>query len=121
MFDRFDYWKYTNDHNCWDFVREWWIDKGISPDDIPRFGICPTNKREMTKAAQPVISELVECGPIQNSVACHYHGNLLLHVGMVDNGIVRHAHPKMGCRRDTIKRFEVMAQRTIYRIPKCLQ
>jgi hypothetical protein len=119
MLDRFDYWKYSDNSNCWDFVVCFLSDRcGI---DLPKFGICPQDKKGMTKASGPVIdSHLIECDPIQNAIACHYHGRLLVHVGVIDNGVVRHAHQKTGVRRDTIKRFESLAQKTVYRIPKCL-
>lgn len=119
MMDKFDYWKYSDDSNCWDFVIAFLFDRcGV---ELPRFGICPQDKRSMTKASKNVIdAHLVECGPIQNAIACQYHGKLLCHVGIIDNGMVRHAHHKSGIRRDTLKRFESMAQKTIYRIPKCL-
>lgn len=120
MLNRFDLWKYSDTSNCWDFVREWLIDVGANELSLPRFGICPTDKRSMTKASKNVIIGLQECGPIQNAIACHYHDKVLFHVGIVDGRHVRHANQKSGLRRDTIKRFESMAQKTIYRIPKCL-
>ena len=117
MFDRFDLWKYSDDANCWDFVCEFYKDLGF---DLPRFGIKPTNKRGMTRASLSLMDDFIESGPVQNAVACHYNGKLLFHVGIVDRGMVRHAHHASGTRRDTIKRFESMAQKTIYRLPKCL-
>lgn len=118
MIDEFDLWRYSDDSNCWDFVCAFLNKKGV---DLPRFGICPSDKRGMTKAAKGVIdSYLIECEPRQNAIACHYHGGLLLHVGVIDSSKVRHAHKQFGVRRDTIKSFESMAQKTKYVIPKCL-
>lgn len=119
MLDKFDYWKYSDKSNCWDFVIAILGEKcGV---ELPRFGICPQDKRGMTKASSPVISRyLVECDPMEYAIACHYHGKLLFHVGIIEDGLVRHAHHKSGVRRDTIKKFEGMAQDTVYRIPKCL-
>ena len=116
--DKFDLWRYSDESNCWDFVIAFLKEKGV---DLPRFGICPQDKRGMTKASLGVVDNyLVECGPVQNAIAAQYHGKLLFHVGVVDKGMIRHAHHKSGVRRDTIKRFEASAQKTIYRIPKCL-
>ena len=120
MIDRFDLWKYSHDANCWDFVSEYLKAKGVPSDVLPRFGICPSDKRGMTKASNGVIIGLAECEPRENAIACHYHGKLLTHVGVIERGMVRHAHHVSGVRRDTIKRFESMAQKTVYRIPKCL-
>lgn len=118
MIDSFDLWKYSDTSNCWDFVAAFIKTKGV---DLPTFGICPSDKRAMTKQSKKVIKDyLVDCGPIQNAIACHYHGGLLIHVGVIDQGRVRHAHQQFGVRRDTIKQFESMAQRTEYKIPKCL-
>ncbi len=118
MIDEFDLWRYSDDSNCWDFVCAFLKKEGV---ELPRFGICPSDKRGMTKASKGVIDTyLVNCEPRQNAIACHYHGGLLLHVGVVDNGRVRHAHIKLGSKRDTIKKFESRAPRTEYKIPKCL-
>lgn len=107
MFDRFDLWQYRDDNNCWDFVREYLIDKaGISSEDLPKFGICPSNKRAMTKAAIAVRRGFVECGPVQYAVACQYHGKVLDHVGIVDAGKVRHVGKTHGHKRDKIDLFQ---------------
>ena len=118
MIDKYDLWKYGPNTNCWDFVVNFMRDLNV---ELPKFGICHKDKKAMTKASKGVISSyLVECSAIQNAIACHYHGKLLLHVGVVDNGYVRHAHPKLGMKKDKIKDFEAAAQKTVYRIPKCL-
>ena len=118
MIEKFDLWKYSDESNCWDFVVAYLSDVGVH---LPRFGICPSNKLGMTRASKSVIKDhLVECGPMDYAIACHYHGKLLIHVGIVHNGQVRHAHHANGVRRNTIKEFEGMAQKTIYKIPKCL-
>lgn len=119
LMDKFDFWKYSDDSNCWDFVIAFLKDRhGV---ELPRFGISPKDKRAMTEASRGVIDEyLVDCDPIQSAIACHYHGNVLYHVGIIDGGEVRHAHHVSGVRRDTIKAFESMARKTVYKIPKCL-
>jgi hypothetical protein len=117
MFSELDLWKYSNDSNCWDYVCAFYKKLGY---DLPKFGIHPQDKKGMTKASLSLIDDFVECGPVQNAIACHYHGKIFFHVGVVDGGRVRHVSNKTGARRDTIKRFESMAQKTIYRLPKCL-
>ena len=114
MFDRFDLWQYRDDHNCWDFVREFLIEKaGIDSDDVPKFGICPKNKREMTSAARSVATAFKRSKPVQYSIACQYIKNSLFHVGIVDNGMIRHSGEKTGTRTDTIEDFEKVG-RVIY-------
>lgn len=110
MFSRFDTWQYRDDNNCWDFVREFLIDKGVPPKDVPKYGISPNDKRGMTKASIGVKRLFNPSSPVQNAIACHYHGGVLMHVGIVDNGKVRHTGSKTGTRIDTIESFEKMAE-----------
>lgn len=120
MLDRFDVWQYRDDNNCWDYVREFLIDKAnISPDDVPKFGICPSNKREMTRASISVAKSFLVSGPANYAVACHYVGGVLYHVGIVYNGLVLHTGEKIGTRKDTIGDFEASAY-TVYMLHKKL-
>lgn len=121
MFDRFDCWQYSDSHNCWDFVREFLISRaGIPREDVPKYGICPDDKKAMTKAAASVDRSFYDCEPLQNSIACHYVGRLIIHVGIVDGGMIRHTGKKLGTTKSTIKEFEAMAQKTTYKIHKSL-
>lgn len=114
MFSKFDLWQYRSDNNCWDFVREFLIERGVPCEDIPKYGIAPSNKKAMTGAHHAVKKMFVESGPVQNAIACHYHGGLLLHVGVVDGGHVRHTGEKIGTRKDPIDEFCKMAATRFY-------
>ena len=115
MFNKWDVWKYTSDDNCWEYVRQFLIiEAGINPEDVPKFGICPSNKREMTKASIEVAKNFTESNPVQFAVACQFHGKLLIHVGIIDNGIVRHVGKTCGTKKERISSFESKAQKTTY-------
>lgn len=116
MFNRFDIWKYSNNSNCWDYVREYLLEHTNIPErDIPKYGILPSNKRAMTKAANVVSESFIECNPKQYAIACHYQGNTILHVGIVDGEYVRHTSYN-GTMKSKIKDFEKMASKTVYKI-----
>jgi hypothetical protein len=118
MFNRFDVWRYTDDSNCWDLVRQWLVGVGVPECDVPKYGIIPSNKKAMTKAANDVKTNFVDCGPVQNAIACHYRGRTILHVGIVDGGMVRHTS-RSGTMKTKICEFERQAK-TIYKIHKSL-
>lgn len=119
--DKFDTWQYREDRNCWDYVREFLIEiAGVPEEDVPVFGICPDHKKEMTEASKGVERSFIDSGPSQYAVACHYIRGTLYHVGVVDNGLVRHTGRKTGTRKDKIKRFEAMAERTEYKLHRSL-
>ena len=121
MFDRFDCWKYTDNHNCWDFVREFLIDRaGVPSEDVPKYGICPTDKKAMTKAAREVQKTFTLCEPQQYAIACHFVGRVIIHVGVVDGDIIRHTGKVQGTTKSTVRDFEAMAQKTIYKIHRSL-
>jgi hypothetical protein len=122
MFDRFDTWQYRSDANCWDFVREWLIERlGVPEKDVPKYGICPNDKTSMHKAAHDeVIPQFEVTSPINGAIAAHYLGSTLYHVGVVDGNFVRHTNSKSGTRKDPIKAFERMASKTIYYTHKSL-
>lgn len=113
MFNKFDLWKYSDNSNCWDYVREWLIERaGVPEDAVPRFGILPSDKKSMTEAYRGVKGRFVECGPEQNAVACQYSGKLLIHVGVVDGNYVRHTGRQKGTTKEKISDFEKM--KTVY-------
>lgn len=117
MFDRFDVWQFSDNANCWDYVREYLIEKfSIPKADVPKFGILPCDKRAMTKASEEVQSGFVDAKPVDGAVACHYLGKTILHVGIVDGGMVRHTSRQWGTIRSTIKEFEALAPKTVYKI-----
>lgn len=121
MIDKFDLWQYRENANCWDFVRAFLIERaGIDAADVPRFGICPDDKKAMTKASAGVRRSFSESGPEQFAIACHYVGRVLYHVGVVDGGIIRHTGKQTGTRKDSIKEFERLAGRTIYMLHNSL-
>jgi len=113
MFDKFDLWKYSDNSNCWDFVRAWLIEKaGVPPEAVPKYGILPSDKKAMTQAYKDVRGQFEECGPEQNAVACQYSGKLLIHVGVVDNGYIRHTGETKGTTKEKIQDFEKI--KTVY-------
>lgn len=116
MFDKFDIWKYGDNSNCWDYVREFLIIKaGLPPDDLPKFGILPNNKKAMTNASKSIDSNFMECGREQWAIACQYIGNVLIHVGVVDNGLVRHTSKDNGTLKSSFEDYEKMCRQTIYK------
>lgn len=116
MFDKFDIWKYSDNHNCWDYVREYLIERaGVPAEDVPKYGICPDDKKAMTAASKDVEKSFIDCGPEQYAIACHYFGETIIHVGVVDKNYVRHTSRKRGTMKSTIKEFEAMCQKTIYK------
>lgn len=122
MFDKFDLWKWEADHNCWDYVREYLIERiGVPHDDVPKYGIAPHDKRAMTKASQKVTPKFIDCEPKNGAIACHYHGKCILHVGVVEDGFVRHCSKEWGTIKESIKRFENRASKTVYKIHASLK
>lgn len=120
MLDEYDLWAYRDDHNCWDYVREILIAKANIPArDVPKFGISPKDKINMTRASNNVASAFVRSGPEQYAVACHYKKRTLIHVGIVENGKIRHTGEGIGTRRDKIEDFEAMAD-TVYMLHQSL-
>lgn len=116
MFDKFDVWQYRDDRNCWDFVREFLIERlGVSVDHAPIYDIHPDDKKAMTLAARGVAKNFDVCDPEHGAVACHYQGNAIIHVGVIDGNMVRHTGRDTGTMKSTIAEFEGMAQRTEYR------
>lgn len=72
----------------------------------PKFGILPSDKSSMTSASESVKTHFIQIDrPEQNSIACQYRGDTLLHVGIVDGGRIRHVKNKNGVKYDTIKQF----------------
>lgn len=117
MIDRFTAWQYRDDNNCWDFVREYLCyHTKVDPQDVPKFGICPDDKRGMTKAAIKVERAFSHCGPIDLAIGCQYAGKLLIHVGIVHGGKVKHVSSTEGYICESIDRFELRSKYTIYKI-----
>jgi hypothetical protein len=117
MLNKFDSWQYRDDRNCWDFVREFLIDVGGVPAEcLPKYGIAPSDKKSMTEAAQSIESGFVDSEPVDFAIACHYIGNTIIHVGVVYNGYVLHTGAKHGTKKNTIKAFERLCQKTVYRL-----
>lgn len=121
MLDKFDTWQYRSDANCWDFVREWLIEKlGVPESDVPKYGICPDNKKEMHRAHLDVIPIFEVTKPRNGSIAAQYMGKTLFHVGVVDGEYVRHTNRRIGTRKDKITTFERQASKVIYYTHKSL-
>lgn len=120
MFNDLLAWQYRDDHNCWDFVRECLLKVGVPDVDIPKYGIHPNNKSEMTKASIDVAKTFVECGPINFAVASEYRGKTIIHVGIVYNGYIYHASKSKGAIKSRIKDFENTCHTIKYRIHKSL-
>lgn len=122
MFDRFDIWQYRDDANCWDYVREWLIEKaGVPAVDVPKFGICPYDKKSMHAAHNGVIKTFIRVDePLNHAIAAQYIGKTIFHVGIVDGDNVRHTGRKQGTRKEKIKEFEKGASRVVYYLHKSL-
>lgn len=115
MFDKFDVWQYRDNHNCWDYVREFLIDKTcLTHDDVPKFGVSPDDKKGMTTAYSGLVDNFVECEPLDFSIACHFYGRVLVHVGIVYNGKVLHTGRMFGLSRNSIERFSSMMKTKFY-------
>ena len=117
----FNLWKYRDDANCWDYVREWMIREAKIPaDDVPKFGICPDDKRGMTKAYIEVRRGFDECEPQQFAIACSCRGRLIDHVGVVYNDRIWHTGRKAGTQSLSVEAFENLAPKTIYYLHRSL-
>ena len=107
MHDEWLLWQYRADNNCWDFVRAV-LNKefNVPVSELPKFGICPSDKVSMTTAYQSVKSGFKRiANPVEGAVACHFHGRTLVHVGVVLGGKVFHTSSHSGTRKDSIKTF----------------
>lgn len=123
MLSKFDCWQYRNDHNCWDYVREYLIEVfGIPEEHVPKYGIAPSDKYGMDKAANDVAVNFVRHKAISGAVACHYRRGIIEHVGIVDDGYVRHTggHLRPNTQKTPIPLFERLAPKTIYMVHKWL-
>jgi hypothetical protein len=95
-------WSYREDNNCWDYVRHWLINRyNVDPAEIPKYGIHPNNKGAMTNEYSKVKIFFVESDPVEGSVACHFMGRVLHHVGIVIDGQVREVGEKWKTVRST--------------------
>ena len=105
---KFLHWKYAEDRNCWDFVREFLIEIGGYPENVlpPKSGINPQDKKSMTKAAESVCLGLVDCDREEFSIACHFVGRTMWHVGVVYNNKIWHVGETTGVRMDSPRSFE---------------
>jgi hypothetical protein len=109
-------WQYRDNNNCWDFVcavlkQEF----NVPASALPKFGICPNNKREMTRAYHSVKAAFVPTHqPQEGAIACHFIGNTLHHVGVVMGGKIWHASSKAGTRKDSISAFTRIAKTGFY-------
>jgi hypothetical protein len=105
-------WQYRDHNNCWDFVREVLNKEFNVPRNVlPKFGICPSDKKAMTAAYAEVKQGFVPITePKEGAIACHFMGDILTHVGVVMNGKVWHASSKHGVRKDAIKTFSRIAK-----------
>jgi hypothetical protein len=111
MLSKWNTWVYSDNHNCWDYVREYLIEVAKIPsEDVPKFGICPKDKRSMTIAARNVSANFIESGPVRFAVACHYYGKTLFHVGIIDHGKVLHTGSQKGTVIESIDKFERQAK-----------
>ena len=114
-------WKYKDDSNCWDYVREWMIREAKIPaEDVPKFGICPQDKPSMNEAYLEVRKGFELCEPQQFAIACNCKGRMIDHVGVVYNDKVWHTAETMGTQALSLKAFESLAPQTIYYIHRSL-
>lgn len=112
----FELWTYSNESNCWDYVRHHLDLAGVN---LPKFDIHPDNKKGMTNAASGLESDFIECEPMENAIACQYFGKALYHVGIVKDGKVKHVGSKTGLRYDSVTDF-CKRGKVIFRIHKNL-
>ena len=70
------------DLDCWGMVRAVLAERaGI---ELPEFGhIHPDDKRRMSAAMGTVLPQFAPCQPAELAIACVFHGEVLLHVGIV--------------------------------------
>ena len=116
MLDKFSAWQYRDDHNCWHFVRAWQIERcGVPESALPEHkGINPEDKRSMTKAAVLVMSEYSRCQPEEGAIACQFRDNVLLHVGVVHNGLIANVNKSKNRINNTIEEFRNGAKLRFY-------
>lgn len=114
MLDKYLFWQYRDDNNCWDFVRCFLLD--FCNIKLKKYGIAPDDKRAMTRASIKVARDFVLSEPVDFAIACHYSRETILHVGIVYNGKVWHTSSQRGTCIDSIQKFESMAKKTVYRL-----
>jgi len=113
--DRFDLWKFTNENNCWEFVRQFLLENtSIHSEHIPKLGILHTDHEAKTEGEKIVSALFIKIDkPQEFAIACSHSGNLLTHVGVCHNGVIRHATYK-GALREPIHRFSSKGKTTYY-------
>lgn len=99
-------WIYRDDNNCWDFVRHKMAKKGI---ELLSFDVDPEDEEAVNIGYKKTIGQFVECGRDEGALACHYRGDVFIHVGIVIGGKVHHAN-KNGYRVNNFKTFERLAK-----------
>lgn len=114
MLDKYLFWQYRDDNNCWDFVRSFLFDFcGIK---LKKYGIAPDDKESMTKESVEVAKDFFTSGPVDFAIACHYYRETILHVGIVYKGQVWHTSKRRGTCIDSIEKFESQAKTTVYKL-----
>lgn len=98
-------WNYSDRNNCWDFVRK----KLEGKVNLSKFELDPKDLIEINKRYKETVGNFIQCERDEYSVACHYRGNRLTHVGIVLDGKVHHVSEK-GYRVDPFKLFERLAK-----------
>lgn len=113
--DKFDLWKFTNQSNCWDFVRQYLLERSsIPPEDMPKLGILHTDHEAKTAEKEVISCSFVQIDkPCDLAIACSHAGNLLTHVGVCEGDFIRHATYR-GAIREPISRFESKGKTTYY-------
>ena len=89
-------------------------------EDVPKFGILPSDKEGMTREYLNVKRAFNESAPVQFAVACNIRGRLIDHVGIVYNDKIWHTGSKTGTQCLSISRFEQLSPKTIYQIHRSL-
>lgn len=110
MPDRFDCWRFSDSNNCWEFVRQYLIEKAKIPsEDVPKLGVCINDHRAKTSSYAEISKTFTQIPePKDFAIACDFRGKLLVHVGIVEGCTIRHATQK-GSHRDKISKFESMS------------
>jgi len=111
MLDKFSMWRWQENANCWDFVREYAIDVLYIPAiDVPKFGALSVDKRATTKAYRDIKSAFLDSPCKHGAIACHFRGKLLIHVGVVVGDRIYHCQEGGHAKKDKIRAFEAMAE-----------
>jgi hypothetical protein len=120
---KWHYWQYRPDNHCWHFVRAVLREEfNVPVYALPSWGaIGPSQRRAMTKAFKRMRPDFVRVDfPKDGAIACHFHGQVLTHVGVVADGQVWHVSERVGLRKESPAKFAMVTNTEYWLWPALL-